>query len=246
MTARTILTVSALFLIGAIMIALAQRRQGRDQHHRKEDWIKYGVYFGILSSIIVLVSFSRLAVPMILIIIATGAGIELFSNFRPRIRGPIPVTLITVILIAAGLSHLMYTSSETWQSGFVLVFLLTCLSDAFSQLWGKLIGRHRLCPTISPGKTTEGLILGLATVTVVAALLNDLWPAANATMLAGLGFAVGCAATIGDLFFSFLKRRLGVKDFSCTIPGHGGVLDRFDSFIFAAPVFYWTQRWLGQ
>ena len=143
------------------------------------------------------------------------------------------------------LGHLCINSSNDLQSGFSLAFLLTCITDSFSQLWGKLIGKSKLCPTISPGKTVEGLIGGLATATIGAVVMTDLAPGLSIASLAVLGVVVGGAATVGDLAFSIVKRRLGIKDFSSVIPGHGGVLDRFDSFMLAAPTFYWSQRILS-
>ncbi len=245
MNAHVVLTVVALFLIGAFMIALAHVRTGADRSNFKEDWLKYGIYLGIVSALISLVWWSLEVVPFVVCVLLVGGVIELYGNFRTHMGKPVLVTAVGSTLIAIGLIHLVVAPRAQWQTGFALVFLLTCLTDAFSQLWGKLIGSIKLCPTISPGKTLEGLILGLITVAVTAPFLHDLWPEASVVALVTVGLTVGCAATAGDLAFSLLKRRLGVKDFSAAIPGHGGILDRFDSLVFSAPTFYWMQRWFG-
>lgn len=245
MSARLYLIVAGLFLVGAVLIALAHLRSKADRSTRRGDWIKYGVYFGIVTFMVALVSWSNTVIPLVLVTLLAFGAIELYRNFKSHFRKPLRATAVGSVLLVICLCHLLFAPRAAWQTDFALVFLLTCLTDAFSQLWGKLIGTVKLCPSISPGKTLEGMVFGLATVTIMAPSLNDLWPHASATLLAVLGLAVGCAATTGDLAFSMLKRRLGIKDFSSLIPGHGGVLDRFDSFVLAAPTFYWVQRWLG-
>lgn len=245
MNAHVSLIVASLFLLGALIISLTHLRTRADRSQRMGDWIKYGVYLGIVTTVITLVWWSRIAVLFVLVALFAGGVIELYRNFKPHIGRPQRATVFGSVLIAGCLCHQLLAPSAAWQMGFALVLLLTCLTDAFSQLWGKLIGTVKLCPSISPGKTLEGFVFGLATVSIGAAFLGDLWPGASPVRLGIVGLTVGCAATTGDLAFSMLKRRLGIKDFSAVIPGHGGVLDRFDSLIFATPTLYWVQRWLG-
>ena len=109
--------------------------------------------------------------------------------------------------------------------------------DTAAYAVGKAVGRHKLCPKISPGKTVEGAIGGLlAAVALIAGLGHWLGlPLAHGLIL---GAGVGVAGQVGDLFESLLKRRAGVKDSGSLLPGHGGVLDRFDSLLFAAPLAY--------
>jgi phosphatidate cytidylyltransferase len=115
-------------------------------------------------------------------------------------------------------------------------------SDVLQYLWGKLLGRHRIAPELSPSKTVEGFLGGVASATVLGALLwwitpFSLWQAgAMALMISLMGF-------FGGLVMSAIKRDRGVKDWGWMIEGHGGVLDRLDSVIFAAPVFFHTIRY---
>jgi phosphatidate cytidylyltransferase len=128
--------------------------------------------------------------------------------------------------------------------------LLTWASDIGAYAVGRLVGRHKLIPSVSPGKTVEGA-LGALVATVVVALLYErqvLRPVAQLGMApwwaVSFGLVVSIAAQIGDLAESLIKREAGVKDSSHLIPGHGGVLDRFDSLFFVLPVSYLLVGWL--
>jgi phosphatidate cytidylyltransferase len=127
-------------------------------------------------------------------------------------------------------------------------------NDSAAYFGGRLWGRTPLSPTLSPKKTREGFLAGLVASVLLAALLPALaraWPAPEqlaplglvpAWQLALLGAAVALVAPLGDLAKSFLKRQVGVKDSGNLFPGHGGVLDRTDSLLFAAPVAYYGAR----
>jgi len=115
-------------------------------------------------------------------------------------------------------------------------------SDVLQYVWGKLLGRHQIAPQLSPSKTVEGFAGGVASATALGALLwwitpFSLWQAgAMALMINLMGFC-------GGLVMSAIKRDRGVKDWGWMIEGHGGVLDRLDSVIFAAPVFFHLTRY---
>jgi phosphatidate cytidylyltransferase len=136
--------------------------------------------------------------------------------------------------------------------GVLLIFplLVTWASDIGAFFVGRAIGGRKLIPSVSPGKTVAGAVGGLVASMIVAWWYARavLVPAANLgfTPWGALGFgaAISVAAQIGDLFESLLKREAGVKDSSRIIPGHGGVLDRFDSLIFVLPVAYVLLGWL--
>jgi phosphatidate cytidylyltransferase len=122
----------------------------------------------------------------------------------------------------------------------LLIFLvfLTQFNDVAQFFWGKLLGRHAVTPRISPKKTWEGLIGGVATTTCLGWIL-----APHLTPLVGwqapaAGFLIGISGFVGDITISALKRDLGVKDSGGLIPGHGGILDRVDSLTFTAPLFF--------
>jgi len=129
------------------------------------------------------------------------------------------------------------------QGAKLLLFLVLInqLSDVFQYVFGKLFGRHKVAPGVSPNKTVEGLIGGAGTATLIGAAL---WWVTPFTPLQALGMAamVTIMGFLGGLVMSSIKRDRGVKDFGTLIEGHGGVLDRIDSICFSAPVFYHVTR----
>jgi phosphatidate cytidylyltransferase len=119
---------------------------------------------------------------------------------------------------------------------FYLV-LVAQISDVMQYVWGKTLGRHKIAPTVSPNKTWEGAIGGIASATLIGA---GLWWATPFSPLqsAGMSFLITLLGLGGGLVMSAIKRDRGVKDYGNIIQGHGGVLDRMDSLCFAAPVFF--------
>jgi phosphatidate cytidylyltransferase len=114
------------------------------------------------------------------------------------------------------------------------------VGDSAAYYGGRIFGRHTLAPRISPKKTVEGAVAGLAG-SVAAGVFLERWLISNERVLsmALICLVAAIAGQIGDLAESALKRSAGVKDSSSLLPGHGGMLDRLDSLLFAAPVFYW-------
>ncbi len=115
------------------------------------------------------------------------------------------------------------------------------MSDVLQYVWGKLIGKHKIAWRVSPNKTWEGFIGGVASAT---ALGTALWWATPFTPLqsAGMSFVICVLGFAGGLVMSAIKRDIGIKDFGVVIEGHGGVLDRIDSLCFAAPIFFHLVR----
>lgn len=135
----------------------------------------------------------------------------------------------------------------------LLLFFLTELNDMAQSWWGRPFGATQLAPSLSPAKSWEGLVGGLATTVPAAVLLAPMItgygrgtpPAVQATgppwiWAAGIGLLVGATGLLGDLALSALKRRAAVKDAGRLLPGHGGILDRFDSLALTAPVYFWA------
>lgn len=148
----------------------------------------------------------------------------------------------------------------TGMGWLVLLAVLTELNDSAQAWWGRNLGTRHMAPRISPRKTWEGLVGGVATTVLAAVLLAPLvtsYGRATPPMAgvvdealgppwlwsAALGLAVGLAGTAGDLSASILKRRAGVKDSGTLLPGHGGLLDRFDSLAVSAPLYFYV-TWL--
>lgn len=126
----------------------------------------------------------------------------------------------------------------------LVVFLVAVVeaSDVLQYLCGKTLGRHKLAPSISPSKTVEGLIGGIALATLLGGGLSFLGPFTFVQGLA-ISFVITCMGFCGGFVLSAIKRDHKVKDWGCFIQGHGGMLDRVDSLCFAAPVFFHIVRY---
>ena len=120
----------------------------------------------------------------------------------------------------------------------LLVFALLWTNDTFAYLTGRLLGKHKLFERISPGKTIEGCIGGLLFTLVGVAVFSYYSEWLPMTAAIGTGLIAVVFGTLGDLCESMLKRQAGVKDSGKLIPGHGGILDRFDSVLFAVPFVF--------
>lgn len=140
--------------------------------------------------------------------------------------------LLSFALLMAEMQH-----SFAW---ILLAFLLTWSTDVGGYIFGKLWGKRKLTAELSPNKTWEGSFGGIILTLVVLLLFNYFYEIETSSFayLLVLAFSASIAAQFGDLFVSAVKRFCGVKDAGKIIPGHGGVLDRFDSFLLVVPVLY--------
>ena len=164
------------------------------------------------------------------------------SSARQNAVAGLAVTVLGVAWVGGGLAHLMLVR-DVPGDGRLLIFttLLTVFADDTAAFFvGRLIGHHRLAPAISPGKSWEGFVAGTLAAVAVSffALYEQDVLTTGESLLFGL--SVGLAATLGDLFESAVKRDLGVKDSGRLLGGHGGVLDRMDSLLWAGPAAYVT------
>ncbi|MBY5957634.1 phosphatidate cytidylyltransferase [Membranicola marinus] len=121
----------------------------------------------------------------------------------------------------------------------LLLFCIIWTSDTFAYLGGKLFGRTKLIPSISPGKTWEGAISGILAAGIVALVVARYFlDLQQFSIWFSIGILVAIFGILGDLFESKIKRRHNIKDSGTLLPGHGGVLDRMDSLLFAIPIYY--------
>ncbi|MFV8833722.1 phosphatidate cytidylyltransferase [Aquisalimonas sp. APHAB1-3] len=156
-------------------------------------------------------------------------------------------TLLGLLLFVPAWFGLVFVHGQPGGAWLVFMLLvLTWAADVGAYFAGRALGRRRLAPRISPGKTMEGAAGGLALTLVAAWVLASVLPAPlpGGLSLLLLAVAVFVASVAGDLFESMIKRRCGVKDSGTLLPGHGGVLDRIDSLTATAPVFAAGLLWL--
>jgi len=155
------------------------------------------------------------------------------------------------LLFGVCLGHLGYFANDANYRPILLLLLLTVeLNDVWAYLSGKLFGKRKLIPKTSPNKTIAGALGGLFCTTTLVAVLGH-YVFQNGAVdtpakLIGLGLLISIAGQLGDLMLSSIKRDIGIKDMGATIPGHGGLLDRFDSLILVAPaVFHYVDYFQG-
>jgi len=196
-------------------------------------WV-YEAWFGMF--IIFIPVYLFLLIPLKMVVVGETQGFL-------KAAGTIHWGLMTTVF---SLSHAAYllalpdAKNPAAGSAGLLLFLvfLTQFNDVMQFVWGKLAGRRRVIPKVSPGKTVAGFVGGVATTTLVA------WLAAPwLTPLTGwqplvAGLIIGIGGFVGDVTVSAIKRDLGIKDSGSLIPGHGGILDRVDSLTYTAPLFF--------
>jgi phosphatidate cytidylyltransferase len=184
----------------------------------------------------------------VLLALVVGAGLVTLGSGGPA---PAVVTRAAMLVMAplyvgVPLGALAWVHITYGPMTLAFVLVLITVSDSTQYFSGRAFGARKLAPTVSPAKTIEGALGGVVAAAVVGALLAPLW-IVGTTWIEGLVLGVVlCAAGIGgDLFESLLKRSAGVKDSSTLIPGHGGVLDRVDAYLFAGPVFVLFLRYVA-
>lgn len=165
---------------------------------------------------------------------------------RDQPRGYIQRTALAVVgfaLFGMSLGHLAFLTNDTLYRP-ILLWLLVCteLNDVFAYLTGKKFGNAKLLPHTSPNKTRAGSVGAIALTTLLAMCLGHFVFQGTAldhlAHLLALGLLISALGQCGDLVISSIKRDLGVKDMASTIPGHGGLLDRFDSLLLVAPIVF--------
>jgi phosphatidate cytidylyltransferase len=231
MIARIVAIYVTAFFLGGMGLWLASRN--KSARIRRERLVKFITYFLIVSSTLFAAYGGRWVFALFVTIIAGFGARELFTVVLAAASGSrakaAAVSFAYVLVAAAAIAFSWLSTRET----AIFVFLIVCAFDGFSQVTGQLLGRHLLAPAISPGKTIEGSCGGLLIAVSIAIAIRPLIGTLLLPTLVAAMFIVFCALA-GDLLASLIKRRAGVKDFSNLLPGHGGILDRFDSFLFAA------------
>ena len=188
---------------------------------------------------------SMLGVLLLGSLIAAGAIAVGQGQPGPGVLANTAATLFAPIYIGLPLGALAAVRQVGGREAVGLLALAIIVSDSGQYYTGRAFGRRPLAPSISPKKTVEGAIGGVVVATLAMMLVGRYVFESPLWLLALLGAAIALLGIVGDLFESLLKRSAGVKDSSNLIPGHGGVLDRIDSWLFAAPVYYVFVRFVA-
>ncbi len=180
------------------------------------------------------------------ILTLAAAGAMMAGVFLKREKDTIvdiAVTVLGMIYVGWFFSYLLFIRSLTEHGGYLFFLIFTVWAmDIAAYLAGRLFGKTRLVPSISPKKTWEGALAGFLVAILASFILNEM---AGLQTWQGLiiGALIGIFGQYSDLVESLIKREAGVKDSSDLLPGHGGVLDRIDSFVLTAPLMYYFVVW---
>jgi phosphatidate cytidylyltransferase len=218
------------------------------------DWFMTGaVYLGIIAvGITSLVKDPALGVPgwyglFMALPVYVIAAILVVPILRDRVQGQLQGLALSIVgFIYSGwmFGHLTFLANARHAYSYLFYLLLAVeLNDVMAFTFGKLFGRHPLRPQISPKKTWEGSLGAVAVALLLPWLLRPTFPHFQVTDCLLIGAIVGIGGQLGDLAISVIKRDLGIKDMGAAIPGHGGILDRIDSLIYVAPLFFHLVRY---
>ena len=176
------------------------------------------------------------------------AGLMLVSVTRSRVKGQlksVALALFGFLYIGWMFGHVAFLTNARNAYGYLLYLLFAVeLNDIAAYVCGKLFGRSPLCPAVSPSKTREGALGAVVISTLFPLAVRFALPDFSVLECMIAGLIVGVGGQLGDLSISVIKRDIGVKDMGTLIRGHGGVLDRIDSLLYAAPLFFHFARFV--
>ncbi len=194
--------------------------------------IAVSFFYGVISYSPKIESWYPFLVSGLLVLIPVR-GNNYLSNIGMRVLGIVLISIPFALLI----SDLVAGPAR---QGILIFFVLLWLSDTMAYVFGRLLGKHKLWPRVSPGKTWEGFVGAIISAGLVGCLIYDYLYSSPLIGLS-MGILISVFGTLGDLMESSLKRKAKVKDSGYFMPGHGGMLDRFDGVMLAAPVVYCFQ-----
>jgi phosphatidate cytidylyltransferase len=235
MITKVFLLIITSFVIGGCAIIL-KGIKSKDLLKNKERWIKYFLYLGIVHLIILAICYHDL-IRYISPLLIGGGLIEVFYAWKKSGQRTIILFMSLFFFLMVSIFFIGFSfCGDTPKQ--LRVYLFVFLFDGFSQITGQLMGKRKLSPKISPNKTVEGACGGFISVLLASFFIGGELFNNNFISIVLLPLLIGLLALSGDLLASYFKRLCNVKDYSNLIPAHGGVLDRFDSFIFSGAV-YW-------
>jgi phosphatidate cytidylyltransferase len=182
---------------------------------------------------------------LLAVTLVVSAAIVARGQPAPGALAAAAAAIFGAVYLGLGVGSIAAVRAYDGRGPVLLLILIVIVSDTAQYYAGRALGRRPLAPALSPKKTVEGAIGGLVAGSLVSAIAGPVWlPQVGTAALGLLGATLAALGIVGDLFESLLKRSAGVKDTSTLIPGHGGVLDRIDSWLFAGPVYYVFLRYV--
>lgn len=220
-----------LFILGAGLMAIINAKN--PNVNKKNNWIKYATYFLIVNLVLSCAAFYHEWFIYISIAIIVLGIYEIISVMLKSKRYKIGLITFFIFLF---LSYTLIEFSFLQRDWLLMTVFTIFIFDAFSQITGQLFGKTKILPVISPNKTLEGMIGGFVFGMISAvSIRNEVGIGILEAIL--IGFGISLFAFTGDLLASYSKRKFGIKDFGKILPGHGGILDRFDSLVFTSFLF---------
>jgi len=234
---KALVLILVYFIIGAVLIAIINKKK-KDPVANRERWIKYSVYLLIVGLVVFSILYTDLFqwIALGILLVALGELVVVWKRFESRKWDVLLISLAVLVIFSIGFFN--FAISDKRLSHFKM-YVLVFVFDGFSQLAGQLVGRHKFARKISPNKTLEGLFGGFALTVLTGLFLLENFP----PLLIVVTCTIVClSALLGDLLASYFKRLNNAKDFGRSLPGHGGFLDRFDSFIAAGAISWFLSE----
>lgn len=243
------------FIAGVALLAIFGFKEFARATGLYEDWWQTGlVYLGILCLAVASWipdprldhdGWFGLFITMPAYVVGAILLVPIFRNQSHGQLQRVALAIVGFMYFGWMFSHLGFLANSVHAYGYVLYLVLAVeVNDVAAFTCGKAFGRHKLRENISPNKTVEGSLGAICVSLVLPWLLWFSFPHFEWWDLVVTGLIVGVGGQLGDLVISYIKRDIGIKDMGVVIRGHGGILDRVDSMIFVAPIFFHTVRWI--
>ncbi len=211
-----------------------------------QPFAKYALHFQIEDNLIY--PFQKMNMLFNIVIVIAFALVYIVKH-NDLTFDKLAVVIVALVFIPYSMNVLLDITYSDPNLGVFYLIITLCgawIADSGAFFVGTFLGKHKLCPSISPKKTVEGLLGGVAVNAIVITLVAYVYgtfiasPAIefNYILIALIGASLALVGVVGDLFASLIKRNFGIKDFGTIMPGHGGAMDRFDSVLFVAPFMY--------
>ncbi len=197
-----------------------------------------GWIFAVVLYIIIILDMDKSLYLLWFFAVVVASLLYLFNTEERKLTDGM-ATMLGIFYVVFFSSHIVMIDKTTKETMVWIVILCAFGTDIFAYFTGYFLGKHKLCPNISPKKTIEGAVGGIAGSIALCTLFGYLVFTEPLVHFVIIGFLGSIVAQAGDLTASVFKRKMGIKDYGNLIPGHGGILDRFDSVLFTAPFVYY-------